>query len=190
MRKTIPAIDENTVLKSFALPGGSPLCSTRCAELAWRLAGTGACRRSAKGQCPKSPVPEKPSARRGWCPIPAQQLRSAWARSSGRPQLVHSPPDCGGPQKASLIGTGSIFARCLAADNHWRSAPGLALAGRCICAVASRDAGGNGGPLTALVRIALRRPYTFVVLAILILLRGAWRSCARRSTSFPRSAFR
>jgi len=140
-------------------------------------------------------VPEKPSARKAQCP--KRLVPDSCAATSVRVGSVVGTAATGAlaaglrrAANASLIGTGSIFARCLAADNHWRSAPGLALAGRCICAAASRDAGGHGGPLTALVRIALRRPYTFVVLAILILLRGAWRSCARRSTSFPRSAFR
>ena len=44
--------------------------------------------------------------------------------------------------------------------------------------------------MVALVRLALKRPYTFVVLAILILIFGGWRRFARRPTSFRTSGFR
>ena len=44
--------------------------------------------------------------------------------------------------------------------------------------------------MVALVRIALRRPYTFVVLALLLFIIGPLAACARRPTSFRTSAFR
>ena len=118
MRKTIPAIGENAVLKSLTLPVSRRLCFTRCAEFAWKPRACPAVREGQrretaspqKGQCPKRPVPKRPVPKR---PAPetagAQFLRSNfgprglsrrvgrnWCTSrriaTGRKRLAHGDP--------------------------------------------------------------------------------------------------